>query len=157
MSNNKMTPHARADKASADELDADADDLAAAECLRRAQAEAEILRLRAKAKRLRAQAAAPSREEPTTMLTKREIARRLKISEATFTRLDPPGLVVGHERSKRYDLAQVRAWLEEREPKATTPREPRGSATTKASKNDGGELDATALEGAGLRVVGDGR
>jgi len=107
---------------SADEIDARADELEADELLRRAVAQAEILRLRARAKRRRDELArALPRAEPAGLLTLSELAARLGVSAAHVRRLDPPGLVVGDRKSKRFDLDEVRRWLAARDPKPTTP------------------------------------
>lgn len=79
------------------------------------------------------------------LVTLRELANHLGVSVAHARRLDPPGLVVGAEQTKRYDLEAVRAWLAEREPAPTTPK----SRTTVDNLNVSG-----AMKAAGLRVVG---
>ena len=61
-------------------------------------------------------------EEPATLLTASELAKRLGVSVAHIRRLDPPAIIVGDASTKRYDLDAVRAFLGERPPKATTPR-----------------------------------
>ena len=66
-------------------------------------------------------AAPPPSVEPTALLTAAQLAKRLGISTATVRRLEPPAVIVGDAASKRYDLAEVRAFLAAREPKATTP------------------------------------
>lgn len=60
-------------------------------------------------------------EEPTALLTASALAKRLGVSVAHIRRLDPPAVIVGDASSKRYDLDAVRAFLQAREPKATTP------------------------------------
>lgn len=59
--------------------------------------------------------------EPIALLTASVLAKRLGVSVAHIRRLDPPAVIVGDASSKRYDLEVVRAFLAEREPKATTP------------------------------------
>ena len=82
--------------------------------------------------------AAPEREaaEHPTLLTRAELAKGLRVSVATVTRLDPPAVIVGDATTKRYDLAAVRAFLAEREPKPTTPakREPTVDVTSSLSR-----------------------
>lgn len=63
-------------------------------------------------------------DAPLGMLTRRDLARRLGVSQTHVSRLAAegmPSLVVGDESTRRYDLDAVRAWLAERAPKATTP------------------------------------
>jgi hypothetical protein len=59
--------------------------------------------------------------EQPKLLARAELARRLGVSIAHVTRLDPPAVVVGDASTKRYDLDEVRAWLAARKPQATTP------------------------------------
>jgi hypothetical protein len=95
------------------------------------------------ATRLRAEL--PAAVEPPRMLTAAELGKRLGISTATIRRLDPPCVVVGDARSRRFDLDEVRSWLAARTPAPTTP------ATAARREPD---LDVGAsLRGAGLRVV----
>jgi hypothetical protein len=91
------------------------------------ECEAKAATLRAEATRLRdaeqrVQQRAPSVviAEPR-LLSASDLARRLGVSVAHVRRLDPPGVIVGDKSTKRYDLAAVRAWLQEREPTPTTP------------------------------------
>lgn len=103
--------------------------------------------LRAELVAILREAAPPPSVEPTALLTAGQLAKRLGISVATVRRLEPPAVVVGDASTKRYDLAEVRAFLAAREPKATTPtrREP--------------EIDVSgALAAAGIRrAAGGGR
>jgi len=59
--------------------------------------------------------------EPAALLTRAQLARRLGVSVVHVTRLDLPSVCLGDESTRRYDLAEVRAFLAAREPKATTP------------------------------------
>ena len=60
--------------------------------------------------------------EPTPFLTAAQLAKRIGVSVAHVRRLDPPHVIVGDAKTKRYDLDAVRAWLTEREPAPTTPK-----------------------------------
>lgn len=87
-----------------------------------------------------ATAVAPVETAKPELLTRAELARRLRVSIAHVTRLDPPGVCVGDTSTKRFDLEAVREWLRTREPKPTTP---------PVRKSD---VDVTsALAAAGLR------
>jgi hypothetical protein len=116
--------------------------------------EAKAATLRAEAVRARAveqqHQCAPSivKVEPM-LLSPRDLARRLGVSVAHVRRLDPPGVVVGDKSTKRYDLDEVRAWLRDREPRATTP-------VKKASAANDDDLDvSSAMTAAGLHRVRD--
>lgn len=90
---------------------------------------------------LREAAPAPVAEQ-AALLTAGQLAKRLSVSVATIRRLDPPSVCLGDESTRRYDLAEVRAFLAAREPKATTPAKRERDVDVSAS-----------LEAAGLRVV----
>ena len=83
------------------------------------------------------------------LLTRRELATALRVSAATIDRLGPPDVCVGDAASRRYDLAAVRAFLAEREPKPTTP----ARRVSAADDVDVSNLTARA----GLRAVRGGR
>ncbi len=113
--------------------------------------EAQAATLRAEAVRTRAaEVQQQQRERPSivkvepTLLSPRDLARRLGVSVAHIRRLDPPGVVLGDKSTKRYDLDEVRAWLRDREPKATTAKK----------KNTSGDADldvSDVLSAAGLK------
>jgi hypothetical protein len=88
----------------------------------------------------RVREATPAVKPDPSLLSAGQLAKRLGVSVATVRRLDPPHAVVGV--SRRYDLDIVKAWLAEREPKATTP-------ITKTKTDD---VDVSgAIERAGMR------
>ena len=89
-----------------------------------AQAASDAVRARRRVDALLAERTTPAVlpvAEPGHLLTALELAKRLGVSVAHVRRLDPPSVCVGDAKTKRYDLGTVRAFLAEREPKATTP------------------------------------
>lgn len=89
--------------------------------------------------------------EPPALLTTSALAKRLGISVATVRRWEnPPSICVGDESSRRYDLAEVKAWLATRQPRATTP-------ARKPVDTESVDLDSTTLRMAGLRAVNGGK
>lgn len=143
MAKNTMTPALPADKRSG-ELLAEALELEAEALMRRAAA-ARAQDLEAQRARMHAM---PPHEDPG-LLTLAQLAKRLNVSEAHVRRLDPPSVIVGDKKTKRYDLDAVRRWLATREPKATTPIKKR-SAMVLADDID----VSSVLTNAGLRRSG---
>lgn len=75
---------------------------------------------------LAARSAVPS---AVPLVDKRELARTLSVSPATITRMTAEGMPhVYAGASPRYDLAEVRAWLDERGRKGTHATPPKREA-----------------------------
>ncbi len=115
MSTNNMAQPGGSHKSPA-ELEAEAFECEA----KAATLRAEATRLRDAEQRIQQRATAVEKHEPR-LLSASDLARRLSVSVAHVRRLDPPGVIVGDKSTKRYDLEEVRAWLQDREPTPTTP------------------------------------
>jgi hypothetical protein len=130
---------------SADEIDAQADELEANEIIRAATADAEILRLRARAKRLRTVAHTAVVQQPAH-LTRAQYAHRSNVSEATVSRWIAAGMpVVPVGTACRIDPPAADLWRRTRPRTATTP------AKKSIAANDADDLDVSrSLSAAGL-------
>lgn len=128
----------------AEELEAQADELEAAEIIRAATADAEILRLRARAKRLRVERSIVTKA--SEHMTRSEYAISRRMSEATVSRLiaaGMPTLPVG--TTHRIDPVAADAWRQSRPRVATTP-------AKKVAANDDADLDVSgSLSAAGMK------
>lgn len=70
------------------------------------------------------QAPQPAPEDPSRLLSKGELAKKLSVSSSTVDRLTGDGMPIAAYvgDSRRFDLAACRGWVEQRGEKASTPK-----------------------------------